>query len=393
MAEAALRMRDVAPPAVRIDGASFPIRHCSVWLIASAITAAAVAYATGHQHQNPPQATFQVASASAVAVPQIVAAPQTVAVAETVASVEMPAASAETKVYRRPPQHSFVERWGKAGFTSEQVDASLATGSTSTGSTRPAPAPRLARQEPVFPKQEPAEEPISTTTLAYAAPTDGFSLASADSRAIELSTPAPLVTKPAPLAKSGKPEFDEVEEYLWEVYQRAPVKKDGSGDFTWKDPAAAKRMGLGMQKYVISGMDPDFREQLYHLGKALDAEGVKWTILSAFRDDYRQQIASGIKASAKNSLHGGSVRTGGYGHGRAVDITSIEGDPWDVWEWVDYIGAKYGLHRPMPSYDPAHIQQRGDARKIAQNLRSQRIQLAKGQDPKAKVASAGASAK
>src|SRR5262249_31040281 len=150
-----------------------------------------------------------------------------------------------------------------------------------------------------------------------------------DSRVIELSKPAPLITKPV------KPEFDEVEDYLWEVYQRSPTKKDGSGDFTWKDPAAAKRMGMGMQKYVISGMDPDFREQLYHLGKALDAEGVKWTILSAFRDDYRQQIASGIKASAKNSLHGGSVRTGGYGHGRAVDITSTEGDPWDVWEWVD----------------------------------------------------------
>jgi hypothetical protein len=165
----------------------------------------------------------------------------------------------------------------------------------------------------------------------------------------------------------------EVDDYLWEVYQRAPVKRDSTGDFTWKDPAAAKRFGLSMPAYVISGMDADFREQLYHAGKAMDAAGIRWAILSAFRDDYRQSIASGLKAGASNSLHGGSARTGGYGHGRAVDVTSEDGDPAPVWKWLDHHGGKYGLQRPMPGGDPAHVQAQGAWSKIALALRQNRV--------------------
>ena len=62
--------------------------------------------------------------------------------------------------------------------------------------------------------------------------------------------------------KRGMVILDEIDDYLWEVYQRAPIKKDSSGDFTWKDPAAASRVGLALQDYVIGGMDPGFREQL-----------------------------------------------------------------------------------------------------------------------------------
>jgi hypothetical protein len=152
--------------------------------------------------------------------------------------------------------------------------------------------------------------------------------------------------------------MDPIDDYLWEVYQRVPVKKDGTGDFTWKDPAAAKHMGLCLQDYVIGGMDPEFREQLYHAGRAMDAAGLQWSMLSAFRDDYRQGLASGYKAGVSNSLHGGSRRTGGYGHGRGIDITGPEGRESDVWKWIDDHGAKYGLHRPLPKADPAHIQQR-----------------------------------
>jgi hypothetical protein len=176
----------------------------------------------------------------------------------------------------------------------------------------------------------------------------------------------------APRQRTGSI-MDEVDDYLWEVYQRLPLKKDGTGDFTWKDPAAAKRMGLALQDYVIGGMDPEFREQLYHAGKAMDAAGLQWSMLSAFRDDYRQRLASGFKASVGNSLHGGSRRTGGYGHGRAIDITIAEGEMSDVWKWIDDHGAKYGLNRPMPGADPAHIQQRGDVHQIAIALRSQRV--------------------
>jgi hypothetical protein len=176
--------------------------------------------------------------------------------------------------------------------------------------------------------------------------------------------------------KRGASIMDEVDDYLWEVYQRVPTKKDGAGDFTWKDPAAAKRMGLSLQDYVICGMDPEFREQLYHAGKAMDAAGIQWSLLSAFRDDYRQGIATGFKARGGNSLHGGSRRTGGYGHGRAVDVTGADGQMTEVWSWLDAHGAKYGLYRPMPGNDPAHVQQRGDWHKIALALRETRTRVA-----------------
>jgi hypothetical protein len=128
-------------------------------------------------------------------------------------------------------------------------------------------------------------------------------------------------------------------------------------------------------------MDPDFREQVYHMGKAMDAAGIKWAILSAFRDDYRQSIASGFKASAGNSLHGGSRRTGGYGHGRAVDVVGAEDNTEAVWEWIDKNGAKYGLHRPLDDDDPPHVQSTGDWRKLARSLREGRIRLAKSRAP------------
>jgi hypothetical protein len=192
----------------------------------------------------------------------------------------------------------------------------------------------------------------------------------------EPDTAADSVMRGPPPGKRGGSIMDEVDKYLWEVYLRVPVKKDGSGDFTWKDPAAAKRMNISLQDYVIGGMDPEFREQLYHAGKAMDAAGLEWSLLSAFRDDYRQKLASGFKASVGNSLHGGSRRTGGYGHGRAIDITGTDGSMHDVWQWIDAHGAKYGLYRPMPGNDPAHIQQRGDWQKIAINLREARIHVA-----------------
>ena len=174
--------------------------------------------------------------------------------------------------------------------------------------------------------------------------------------------------------KRGTVVLDEIDDYLWEVYQRAPIKKDSTGDFTWKDPTAARRMGLALQDYVIGGMDPGFREQLYKAGRAMDADGINWSMLSAFRDDYRQRLAAGFKARGGNSLHGGSRRTGGYGHGRAVDVTAVEGtNPEEVWKWIDLHGAKYGLSRPMPGNDPAHVQQRGESSKVVSIFRKKRL--------------------
>jgi hypothetical protein len=177
--------------------------------------------------------------------------------------------------------------------------------------------------------------------------------------------------------KLGGIVIDDVDDYLWEVYQRQPIKRDSTGDFTWKDPAAANRMGLSLEDYVIGGMDPDFRQRLYQAGRAMDADGIRWSMLSAFRDDYRQSLASGFKARTGNSLHGGSRRTGGYGHGRAIDITTAEGDAEVVWKWLDVHGAKFGLHRPMPGADPAHIQELGESpRKISIASREARNRVA-----------------
>jgi hypothetical protein len=179
-----------------------------------------------------------------------------------------------------------------------------------------------------------------------------------------------------PVKKPPADPMEAVDDYLWQVYLRAPVKKDGSGDFTWKDPAAAKRIHISLKDYVIRGMDPDFREQMYHMGRAMDAAGLRWSMLSAFRDDYRQTLAAGFKARTGNSLHGGSRAVGGYGHGRAIDINNTEGGDEQVWRWIDAHGAKYGIRRPMPGYDPAHIQAGYDYQRIASSLRAGRTHVA-----------------
>src|SRR5262249_61652858 len=117
---------------------------------------------------------------------------------------------------------------------------------------------------------------------------------------------------------------------------------DGSGDFDWKDEAAAARLGLLTQEYVIGGMDPDFRELLYNLGHAMDAAGINWTILSAFRDDYRQGVAAGFKAHRGYSFHGGSIATGGYGHRCAPRLEGTRGNAGSnapVLERLDQKGA------------------------------------------------------
>jgi hypothetical protein len=165
----------------------------------------------------------------------------------------------------------------------------------------------------------------------------------------------------------------EVNQYLWAAYERSPTKQDSTGDFTWKDAAAAAHLGMSLKTYVIGGMDPDLRELLYHAGLAMDAARIHWTILSAFRDDYRQSLASGLKAHTNNSLHGGSAATGGYGHGCAVDIKDADGNSDIVWRWLDKNSAKIGLQRLLRRVDPAHVQPRGEWHRLAVALRTYRL--------------------
>jgi hypothetical protein len=173
----------------------------------------------------------------------------------------------------------------------------------------------------------------------------------------------------------GEQGSDEVSQYLWGVYQRSGTKLDSSGDFSWKDAFAAARLGMSAQDYVIDGMDRDFRELLFAAGQAMDAAGIDWTILSAFRDDYRQSLAAGYKAHARNSFHGGSVATGGYGHGCAVDLASTDGlSNHIVWNWLDLNGERFGLYRPLREVDPAHVQPRGAWHELGVALRDGRLQ-------------------
>jgi hypothetical protein len=109
-------------------------------------------------------------------------------------------------------------------------------------------------------------------------------------------------------------------------------------------------------------MDRDFKLKLFHLLLAAEQAGLSPGITSAFRDDYRQSIASGLKAANDRSFHGGSFR-GGYGHGLAADIVSVSGatraqrqtSSETLWNWVDKHGKDYGVGRPYHDHDPPHV--------------------------------------
>jgi hypothetical protein len=180
-----------------------------------------------------------------------------------------------------------------------------------------------------------------------------------------------------------------IDEYLWSLYERTPkvdtnkvqerikvtVKKKGKtrtviktatkyvlGDFTWKDPIAAQKAGLSLRDYVIGGMDRRFKLKLYRALRAMDDAGLMPGITSAFRDDYRQAIASGKKAASDSSYHGGS-RRGGYGHGLAADLVSVKGETRmqryaaseELWKWIDAHEKQLGIGRPYLDRDPPHV--------------------------------------
>jgi hypothetical protein len=180
-----------------------------------------------------------------------------------------------------------------------------------------------------------------------------------------------------------------IDRYLWAIYQRTPkedtikvherrsvtVKKRRKTvtvtknftrlvdeDFTWKDSKAAEKAGMPMMDYVIGGMDRSFKLKLFYTLRAAEQAGLSPGITSAFRDDYRQSIASGLKAATDRSYHGGSFR-GGYGHGLAADVVSVNGatraQRWisteGLWKWIDAHGTEFGIGRPYLDKDPPHL--------------------------------------
>jgi hypothetical protein len=180
-----------------------------------------------------------------------------------------------------------------------------------------------------------------------------------------------------------------MDRYLWALYQRTPkedtvaeqeqrkvtVKKRGklvtvtrtitthvNEEFSWKDRKAAERARMSMMDYVIGGVDTTFKRRLFNMLFAAEKAGLSPGITSAFRDDYRQSIASGLKAANDRSYHGGSLR-GGYGHGLAADVVSVKGDTRAqrrvsteaFWKWVDAHGQEFGVGRPYLDRDPPHV--------------------------------------
>src|SRR5207248_1079251 len=133
-------------------------------------------------------------------------------------------------------------------------------------------------------------------------------------------------------------------------------------DFAWKDPKAAEKAGMPMMDYVIGGMDRSIKLKLFHALYAAEEAGPSPGITSAFRDDYRQSIASGLKAATDRSYHGGSSR-GGYGHGLAADVVSIKGgtraqrlvSTENLWKWLDDHEREFGIGRPYLDKDPPHL--------------------------------------
>jgi hypothetical protein len=234
-----------------------------------------------------------------------------------------------------------------------------------------------------------APEPLPAGPPAQVAPLD------TPVQVATLSTPDPVPNESREAVPSTEP-LDEclvveicIDDYLWTLYERTQkvdankiverkkvtVKKNGKTrtvvksstkvvdqDFAWKDPKAAERAGMSLKDYVIGGVDPGFKVKLYRALRAMDDAGLAPGITSAFRDDYRQSIASGLKAASNRSYHGGSLR-GGYGHGLAADIVSVKGatrgQRWIsteiLWKWVDAHGEEYGVGRPYLDRDPPHV--------------------------------------
>jgi len=241
---------------------------------------------------------------------------------------------------------------------------------TATTSDQPQPVVVAALTDPA--EVLPAEIRPATASTADALPQDAATTAGR----IEIVGEC-LVAEPC------------IDQFLWALYQRTlkedtikerelrkvTVKRKGKlvtvtrsftklveNDFTWKDPKAAERVGMPMMDYVIGGMDRSFRIKLFHTLYAAEAAGLQPGITSAFRDDYRQGIASGLKAASNRSYHGGSLR-GGYGRGLAADIVSVNGATrakrWvsteALWKWVDANGKQFGIGRPYLDRDPPHV--------------------------------------
>ncbi len=258
-------------------------------------------------------------------------------------------------------------------------------------------APATATEPLTGTAAETTAPPNESETIAQGALTASPQMPSPETPPVQVATAA--ASDPVPgdkEAASSSGILDEclagdacIDRYLWALYERTPkedtikvqerrkvtVKKKGKTisvtktvtklvdeEFAWKDVKAAERAGMPMPDYVIGGMDRSFKLRLFHALYAAEQAGLSPGITSAFRDDYRQSIASGLTAATNRSYHGGSLR-GGYGHGLAADIVSVKGgtraERWIstevLWKWIDAHGGEFGIGRPYLDRDPPHV--------------------------------------
>jgi len=318
--------------------------------------------------------------------PQRIAAVDTdfVATANTLAAK---AVAASTPAAREPEPQPQPQPLARDALTTPSEVPPPARPRLQVASADPSAAIMEAAPDPTPVSQQP--QPIVTAAL-----TDSSEVLSPgqDARTVAASPPT-ADTKPA---VDSTAVLDEcfvvdacVDRYLWALYQRTPkedtvkeqaqkevtVKRKGKlvtvtrtvtrlidEDFSWKDPKAAENAVMPLTDYVIGGMDRNFRLRLFRLLLAAEQAGLSPGITSAFRDDYRQWIASGLKAANDRSYHGGSSR-GGYGHGLAADIVSVNGatraqrltSSEILWSWVDKHGKEFGIGRPYLDRDPPHV--------------------------------------
>jgi hypothetical protein len=301
-----------------------------------------------------------------------------------------------------------------------------------------APEPQIAPDPAPVAKEAAAVTNETAPASPEAAPAaePAIKLASADPGDVvpqDTLSPAAIASGPVPESKASPPAdtvavLDEcfamdacIDRYLWALYQRTPkedsikvedrravtIKRKGKmvtvmrsftklvdEDFAWKDPKAAEHANMALMDYVIGGMDKGFKQKLFRTLLAAEAAGLSPGITSAFRDDYRQEIASGLKAASNRSYHGGSLR-GGYGHGLAADIVSTKGDNraqrWAsteiLWKWVDANGKSLGIGRPYLGHDPPHVGPIDGPEYISKRgLASDSKQAANAKSKKARVA-------
>jgi len=267
------------------------------------------------------------------------------------------------------------------------------------GSSTPPRNPSPATPDPA---QNEAKEITGSIEVAHRA---NGSVALSENRTMPDPAAPPVLFAMAsptdPVQKDGRPATNSkvpggclepdacIDQYLWSLYERTPkvdtvkveerikvkVKNKGktrtvvkslikyvTEDFAWKDPKAAQKAGMSLKDYVIGGMDRDFKRKLHDALRAMEEAGFSPGITSAFRDDYRQEIATGNKAAADSSYHGGS-RRGGYGHGLAADLVSVKGGTraerctWSesLWRWIDAHEKELGIGRPYLDKDPPHV--------------------------------------